>query len=423
MPLSIRFLIFFVTLMVALGAAGAFVHRRASHDLGLGPWSRRALGALFVAAIGAILIGRLGPFEGQAAAAVTMFGFTIELGVIISAVLLLVVEGVRGTGHGAAALFRRVQRTPAAALAVPVEPQTTEATLPVAPPASVAPSPAIPRRAFITRAASGSAMLIGGSSSLYGSLFGRHDYQIEEVPVPIPNLPRSLDGYTIVQLSDIHFGTFVGDAELEAAVEHVRLARPDLVVLTGDLVDHDAAYAPYLGRLVRRLNELGRDGVAMIPGNHDYYAGVAEVLAAAEGGGAEVLVNGSRLIGDRGGQFALVGVDDVWTGRNGFDGGPDLDRALLTVPDDMPRVLLCHNPVFFPEAAGRVDLQLSGHTHGGQVNLVVNPAEVVLPYGYVAGLYERGGSTLYVNRGFGTAGPPSRVGSPPEITKLILTAA
>ncbi|MBW2465233.1 MAG: metallophosphoesterase, partial [Deltaproteobacteria bacterium] len=147
------------------------------------------------------------------------------------------------------------------------------------------------------------------------------------------------------------------------------------------------------------------------------------VLAAAEGGGAEVLVNGSRLIGDHGGQFALVGIDDVWTGRNGFDGGPDLDRALLTVPEDMPRVLLCHNPVFFPEAAGRVDLQLSGHTHGGQVNLVVNPAEVVLPYGYVAGLYERGGSTLYVNRGFGTAGPPSRVGSPPEITKVILTAA
>lgn len=419
MPFWIRILLFFVTLTAALGAAGFFVHRRAARDLGLGPTSRKALAALFVAAVVAILIGRLVPLGDGAAAALTMFGFTVQLGVIISAALLLVVEAVRGTGHGVTALVRRVGKEAArpAPLGQPVGP--AQDALPE-PQTAV---PPIPRRAFLTRAASGSAMLIGGSSSLYGSLFGRHDYQIEEVPVAIPNLPPSLDGYCIVQLSDIHFGTFVGDAELEAAVEHVRLAQPDLVVLTGDLLDHDAAYAPYLGRLVRRLEGLGRDGVAVIPGNHDYYAGVAEVLAASQAGGGRVLVNDSLRIGDGGGHFALVGVDDVWTGRNGYDGGPDLDRALRDVPDDMSRILLCHNPVFFPEAAGRVDLQLSGHTHGGQVNLVVNPAEVVLPYGYVAGLYDRGGSSLYVNRGFGTAGPPSRVGSPPEITKVILTAA
>jgi predicted MPP superfamily phosphohydrolase len=86
-------------------------------------------------------------------------------------------------------------------------------------------------------------------------------------------------------------------------------------------------------------------------------------------------------------------------------------------------VLLCHNPVYFPDAAGQVALQLSGHTHGGQVNPGVRPADWVLPHGYVAGLYQRDGSRLYVNRGFGTAGPPARVGAPPELTRIVLVSA
>jgi predicted MPP superfamily phosphohydrolase len=91
------------------------------------------------------------------------------------------------------------------------------------------------------------------------------------------------------------------------------------------------------------------------------------------------------------------------------------------VPGDLPRVLLCHNPEFFPQAQGKVALQLSGHTHGGQVQLGIRPADLVLPY--VEGLYDEGGSRLYVNRGFGTAGPPARVGAPPEVTLVVLTAA
>jgi hypothetical protein len=85
-------------------------------------------------------------------------------------------------------------------------------------------------------------------------------------------------------------------------------------------------------------------------------------------------------------------------------------------------VLLCHNPVYFPEAAGQVALQLSGHTHGGQVNLLVRPADWVLPHGYVAGLYQRKSSQLYINRGFGTVGPPARIGSPPEVSRIVLTS-
>jgi predicted MPP superfamily phosphohydrolase len=205
-------------------------------------------------------------------------------------------------------------------------------------------------------------------------------------------------------------------------VSLVRHARPDLIVLTGDLLDHDARFARTLGRLVRELSALpARDGVTVIPGNHDYYAGVEEVLRTAREGGARVLRNQGRVIGDAGGAFALVGVDDVWAPRNGYGPGPDLDRALAMVPSDLPRILLCHNPSFFPAARGQVALQLSGHTHGGQVNLGVHPAELLLPY--VEGLYVEGRSRLYVNRGFGTAGPPARVGAPPEVTLVVLTAA
>ncbi|HJL15135.1 MAG TPA: metallophosphoesterase, partial [Sandaracinaceae bacterium LLY-WYZ-13_1] len=284
------------------------------------------------------------------------------------------------------------------------------------------PVPSLGRRDLIRRGATGAALSVGFGSAFYGSLFGRHDYEIVEVPVPIPGLSPRLDGYRIAQLSDIHFGVYVGDPELRSAVELVRSARPDLVVLTGDLVDHEAVFAPRLGRLVRALDGLPlRDGVAVIPGNHDYYSGVDEVLGAARGGGGRVLRNAGRVIGDDGGAFALLGLDDLWARRNGYRGGPDLERALAMVPPDLPRVLLCHNPAFFPEARDRVALQLSGHTHGGQVNLGLRPAELILPY--VEGLYEEGDARLYVNRGFGTAGPPARVGAPPEVTVVVLTAA
>jgi predicted MPP superfamily phosphohydrolase len=261
---------------------------------------------------------------------------------------------------------------------------------------------------------------VGATAAGYGAIFGRHEYVIEEVPVPLPGLARVLDGFTIVQLSDIHVGLFVGPKELRAAVELVQRARPDLVVVTGDLVDHELCYLPELGAFLRRLAALAPGRLVVVPGNHDYYAGIQPTLATARAAGARVLFNDGFRIGERSGGFALVGVDDVWAARHG--GGPDLDAALAAVPEDLPRVLLCHNPSFFPKAAGRVALQLSGHTHGGQVNLGVPLASFALPYGYVAGEYRREGSRLYVNRGFGTAGPPARLGAPPEVTRVVLLA-
>jgi predicted MPP superfamily phosphohydrolase len=266
-------------------------------------------------------------------------------------------------------------------------------------------------------------MVVGSGSAFYGAIFGRQDYVIEELPVRIPGLSKRLDGYTLVQISDIHFGLFAGDREILVAEDLVRRARPDRIVLTGDLLDSNARYAEMLGRFVRRIAPLARDGVVVIPGNHDWYAGVDIVMDAAKAAGARVLRNDGFVVGGEKDGFALLGVEDVWAKRIDPQMGPDLEKAISRVPADLPRILLCHNPVFFPQAAGKVALQLSGHTHGGQINMgPIRPGQIVLPYGYIEGRYEREGSQLYVNRGFGTAGPPARIGSPPEVTRIVLAA-
>ncbi|MFT5355774.1 MAG: putative MPP superfamily phosphohydrolase [Polyangiales bacterium] len=265
---------------------------------------------------------------------------------------------------------------------------------------------------------SGAALVAGPSFGTYAALLGRHDYDVNEVELRVPGWPRALDGFSIVQLSDIHIGAFVGDYELNRGVELAGAARPDLIVLTGDLLDHDPNFAQRLGEWTTQLGPLARHGVAAIVGNHDYYAGIDPVLSALRRSGVKTLRNNGLVIGQPGASFALLGVDDLWAFG---DAGPDLDAAIAEVPPDLARVLLCHQPEFFYENAGNVQLQLSGHTHGGQVSLGYNPASLVMPHGYVRGHYEKDGGQLYVNRGFGTAGPPARLGSQPEITKLILT--
>ncbi|AUX48311.1 metallophosphatase [Sorangium cellulosum] len=426
-----RFAAFFLVILVVLAALGLYVHRRASGLLGLGQRGRRVLAGVLAAGAVAMIAARMGrgALPDGVLRGLGITGSVVSLSIVISAVLLAVVDlGRLLAWSGRAALARAGAGGRAAdggTRAADGAREEPGAPGPALAPREPAPMPpALPRRAFLAHGAAGSAFLIGSGSSIYGALLGRHDYVIEEIAIPIPGLPRSLDGFSIVQLSDIHLGLFVGEPEMRAAEDLVRKARADLIVMTGDLIDHDPRYAEHLGRLTRRLGPLAREGVAAIPGNHDHFAGIGQALDALQRGGAHVLRNRGRVVGDAGGAFALLGVDDVWAARMRLPGGgPDLARAIADVPRDLPRVLLCHNPVFFPEAAGEVALQLSGHTHGGQVNLVVRPADLVLPYGYVAGLYQRGGSHLYINRGFGTAGPPARIGAPPEVSRIVLVAA
>jgi hypothetical protein len=275
-------------------------------------------------------------------------------------------------------------------------------------------------RRQVVEASAGLAILGGTGSMLgWGMFRGRHAFELCEVPVRIDGLPRALDGYVIVQVSDIHAGFYVGEREFEEGFALIRRARPDRVVVTGDLVDFDSSFA---GGVARKLVDLGaRDGVTAVLGNHDYYADRDEVAEALEAAGVELLVDAGRVVRPRdGGGFALLGVDDRWSTRYGRM-GPRLDVALAAVPADRPRVLLSHQPVTVDRWPGRVALQLSGHTHGGQINPGFRPADLFLKY--VAGAYRVGGTFLYVNRGFGTVGTPSRVGAPPEVTRVVLVAA
>lgn len=275
------------------------------------------------------------------------------------------------------------------------------------------------RRRAIERA--GGALVLGATSGTlaWGTVIGRHAYVIEEVVVKIVGLPKALDGYTIAQASDLHVGTFVQGEELDRALSRVKETKPDLIVLTGDLVDFDRAYLPILLASIGKLQ--ARDGIKAILGNHDYYAGADAVTEALRGAGVDLLKNDGRLIRARdGGGFALLGVDDLWAPRYDSE-GPNLTRAASFVPPDRPRILLSHQPQTVELWQGKVALQLSGHTHGGQVNPGFRPADIIMRY--VSGRYEVGGTTLYVNRGLGVVGPPSRVGAPPEITKIVLVSA
>jgi len=254
----------------------------------------------------------------------------------------------------------------------------------------------------------------------WGLVRGRHEFVIEEVTIPIKNWPRTLEGYTIAQISDLHVGMFIGESELQRALDAIATIRPDILVATGDLVDFDSEQATVLARALTRAKT--RDGVYAILGNHDHYAGPSDVASYLQSANIRVLSNDAVILRPQDASgFALAGVDDLYARRRPTRRfpGPDLAKALQGIRPDQPRILLAHQPKYFDEAAGRIDLQLSGHTHGGQINPGITPANLFMRY--VAGRYTHQGSTLYVNRGLGVSGPPARINAPPEITKITLT--
>lgn len=359
--------------------------------------------------LGRIVLYRI---DGGLARIVTAFAMAELLAALIALVPMSVLLIVSSAWK-----YRTATSKPADALEAPVTPAPRDATPAVAP---VAPKPseALGRRETFERLA-GAAVLAGSSGAIgWGAVRGRLDFQIEEVIVKIPGLPRVLEGYTIAQISDIHVGLFVQERELAQGLAFVARTKPDLVVATGDLVDFDARYIPLMARSLGDLR--ARDGVAAILGNHDYYTDGFDVREALVRAGVRALVNEHHVFRPNdGGGIVLGGVDDYSGARYGGE-GPNLQKTFAGAPD-APRILLAHQPHFFADAQGKVALQLSGHVHGGQVNPIVHPVRWVLRY--VAGRYEAGGSTMWVNRGFGTAGPPARVGAPPEISKIVLVSA
>lgn len=258
------------------------------------------------------------------------------------------------------------------------------------------------------------AALLGG----IGAVNALRAVAVKHVRIKLKRLPASASGYRIALVSDVHVGPTIGKGFIEEIVRRVNALEPDLVAIAGDLIDGSVAQ---LGPLVAPLAGLrAKDGVFFITGNHEYYSGVDEWLAFLPTLGIRVLLNERVSIGGAGG-FDLAGVEDL--SARGFGGHrADLPRALEGRDPSRALVLLAHQPKAIVEAERLgVDLQLSGHTHGGQIFPWMYA--VALDQPYVAGLHDHGNAKIYVSCGTGYWGPPMRLGAPAEITHIELEPA
>jgi len=271
------------------------------------------------------------------------------------------------------------------------------------------------RREFFARLLGGSAGALAGGLGSYAVHEALSSLHVREVQVKLDRLPAARRGTTIAQITDLHLGPTIGRAYCQEVVDRINARNPDVIAITGDLVDgsvddlRDAA-AP-LGTLK------ARHGVYFVTGNHEYYSGVDPWIAELQRLGVRVLRNEHVIIGDAAEGFVLAGVDDYMAHGEGH--GSDMPRALQGRPEELAVVLLAHQPRHVHEAEKLgVDLQISGHTHGGQIwpfHLVVR---MVQPF--VAGLGRKGNTQIYTSHGTGYWGPPLRIGTQAEITLLTL---
>lgn len=297
---------------------------------------------------------------------------------------------------------------------------------PAQPTAAASPELDESRRLFIARTVAGSAALAAGGVSLFGVRAALWDITTPEVAVALSRLPRELDGYTIALLTDIHVGPVLDARFLRHLVEQTNRLKPDAVALGGDLVD---------GRVIEigdsTVSELrnlrARDGVFSVTGNHEYYWGADAWVAFVRSLGIRVLMNERVSLGDRnaaGAQFDLAGIPDHRAAERHLVGA---DPEVATFGRDAQRelVMLAHQPIqIFDTVKVGTGLQLSGHTHGGQLN-PFGAVAAISHQPYIAGLHRHPGSDaqIYVSRGTGFWGPPLRVFAPAEITRVRLYRA
>jgi predicted MPP superfamily phosphohydrolase len=289
-------------------------------------------------------------------------------------------------------------------------------------PAAPAPEFSPSRRILLARTAGvvAAAPFVGGA---YGLLYGRLDLETPRQPIRLKRLPKAFDGFRIAQLSDIHVGPFMTEDQIRRYAAIANELKPHLIVLTGDYVTWDAKTED---SVVAALSGLKAPfGVFGCLGNHDAWAGVQDSITQLfSQAGIRILRAESVPVALHGEALNLMGIDFTSMRRMGPREEPlarsPLGGAEGLIVKDRVNILLSHNPDTFDHAAElRVDLSLAGHTHGGQAALEfispqIAPSRLVTPY--VAGLFQKPGAQLYVNRGIGTVGAPIRIGAPPEIT-------
>jgi predicted MPP superfamily phosphohydrolase len=261
------------------------------------------------------------------------------------------------------------------------------------------------RVAFIA----GGVLIIGGFA-----LQEARDLGVKRLEIPLRGLPPELDGFSLVQVSDVHYGMLTVNKELSRIVDRVNDLHPDIVVITGDLVDESVSHMEKMKGPLACLKS--RQGVFAVTGNHEYYAGVKRAVAIMKGVNIRVLRNEIVVLP---GGLQILGIDDPTGYRRMGEPAPDFERLVLSLDSQKPSVLLYHQPIHFEKAASfGVGLQLSGHTHGGQLFPIRYISQMIYPR--TPGLHQIGESYLYVSWGAGTWGPPMRLKAPPELVYIRL---
>jgi predicted MPP superfamily phosphohydrolase len=323
-----------------------------------------------------------------------------------------------------AAAVAPAPQLPAAAVAP--APQLAAATVAPAPQLAAAPEldPQLhTRRVFVARSIASGALVAAGGIGAFGMRAALWDITTPEIHIGLAKLPRALDGFSIALLTDVHIGPLLDGRFLRHLVEQTNRLRPDLIAIGGDLVDGDVVQ---IGEQVAELRRLqSKYGTYFVTGNHEYYAGAGPWIEFLQSMGIQVLMNRHVSIGDLGKQgasFDLAGVPDVLAGRVGAE-EPNIERAIAGRNAERELIVMAHQPVqIYASAQARAGLQLSGHTHGGQLFPFGALTRMAQPY--LAGLYQHRDTDtqIYVSRGSGFWGPPMRVLAPAEISLLRLHA-
>jgi predicted MPP superfamily phosphohydrolase len=401
--------IFLLLLGVPCGLAHLYLWKRLVRDTTTTPRGRRlgtaAVVAMFLLLFGGLLGGRLlGPTLG---AVLAWPGYLWLAMTLYLTLLLAVLEVPRAVLNR---LWKREQVP--APVTVPAEPEVAPTEEPAAGPVDTS------RRLFIARSLAVAGGLAATGVVGYGATQALGGPVVKRVPIALGKLDPAFAGFRIAVVSDIHLGPLLGRAHTERIVTTINGLQPDLVAIVGDLVD---GTVEELGEAAAPLRDLvSRHGSFFVTGNHEYFSGAQPWLAELSRLGVDPLRNERLTISRGGAAFDLAGVNDV-TGRN-YGDGPDLAKALAGRDPTTPVVLLAHQPVQAVEAAKLgVDLQLSGHTHGGQM-WPFNYA-VTLQQPVVSGLATVDGMPVYVSNGAGFWGPPVRVGAPPDVTLVELRNA
>ncbi len=379
-----RYVVFFTVASLLMGSIHYWIWARLVRDAGWpSPWSRVltiVIGVLFLLLLSGFIIARTLP---RSVSAPIMWISYTWLGIVFFLFLSLTV-----TELGRFIALRA--KDPG----VPIDPE---------------------RRLAISRMFAGTAALVGLGVSGAGVASALSSVAVNKVKVALDNLGEKASGMRIVQLTDVHVGPTIGKDFIEDIVARVNELDADVVAITGDLVDGSVDELREHVAPLRKLK--AKHGVYFVTGNHEYYSGADEWIRYLESLGIKVLRNERVRIGGEHG-FDLAGVDDMsakgWKGH-----GSDLKRALEGRDRNRACVLLAHQPrAAFEADEHGVDLQLSGHTHGGQMfpwNFMVR-----LQQPFIAGLHRLAKTQVYVSRGTGYWGPPMRVAAPAEITEIEL---